>query len=84
MATQIRTNGERSEVVGANAGKLTLSQLQTAVGGFAEVVRLDAQRLLVVNEEGLLLALDLNKDATRLARRTIVGDVLLCDASEVE
>lgn len=84
MATQIKASGEHIEVVGANAGKLTLKQMQDAVGGYVELLRLDGSRRLLVNEDGLAMWLDINRDATRLAGRKIVGDVLLCDASELE
>jgi hypothetical protein len=89
MATVIKTNGEPYEVKPKEGRtKLTLEQLQAAVGGLIEVVRTHNMNLtgLVVfcNEEGLLLGLPPNVNASLFVGSPLVGDVIVCDANEVE
>lgn len=59
--------------------KPTLEQLQKAVGGYIEKVRLphQGQRYMYVNEEGLIHRLPLNPSASNLAQRPLVGDVVV-------
>jgi hypothetical protein len=66
-------------------GSFTLEELQAAVGGYIEVVRVPNSEnlILVVNEEGLLKKLPLNEQATLLAQQPIVGDVVLCTLKEM-
>jgi hypothetical protein len=59
----------------------SLEQLQAAVGGYIETVRIPvSDRVMVVNEEGRLrnLHLNLNPKASLMVRKTIVGDVVVC------
>ena len=79
-----------------------LSELQRMVGGFVEFIQLpDLEfihggknygkfQIMVVNEEGLLDQLPVNKLATRLVNPTglglvipIAGDVVLCNRREL-
>jgi len=55
---------------------MTLKEMQDFVGGLIEVVYLGDDQL-VVNEEGLLLGLPYNSEASELSGRRIVGDALL-------
>lgn len=73
MAKRINTDGTEIELKDAK-----LKTLQEAVGGFIEHIRLSDNRVLVVNEEGLLLRLPVNPKASVIADMTIVGDVVLC------
>lgn len=58
--------------------KPTLAQLQKAVGGYIEMVRIpDSAQYLYVNEEGRVHGLPPNLQATALALQNIVGDVVL-------
>lgn len=63
------------------AKKPTLEEMQSLVGGYIEPVRnvkYNGQAVtMVVNEEGLGGRLLFNPKASLIARRTIVGDVLL-------
>ena len=68
-----------------------LEQMQDIVGGYIEVVGLTDEVLMVVNEEGKLNNLPLNKEATKLFWRCfpespdyIVGNVLVCESSMIE
>ena len=54
-----------------------LEDYQRAVGGDIESVSLDNRHDLVVNEEGLIHRLPLNYLASAVARRPLVGDVVL-------
>jgi hypothetical protein len=53
--------------------------LQTAVGGYIEAaaVPADESLVLLVNEDGLMLNLPPNHQASALALRAIVGDAVL-------
>lgn len=48
--------------------KPTLEKLQEIVGGYIQVVDLENNKQMIVNEEGILLGLDINRKATLLAR----------------
>lgn len=84
MARWIKTNGETIEVEPKNGTDYSLEELQGFVGGYIEIVRIDDERLMVVNEEGKLNELPINSMATYLVRELIVGDVLVCYANEVK
>ena len=52
-----------------------LKELQTMVGGYIETVPcLDAAHLLIVDEEGLLSNLPLNRKATELVRPDVLHE----------
>lgn len=84
MAKWIKTNGETIDVKPKNGTDYSLEELQGFVGGYIEIVRIDDERLMVVNEEGKLNDLPINSIATYMARELIVGDVLVCKANEVK
>lgn len=85
-----------SEEVFPENGAFTLSELQTLVGGMIEVSTFPGGMMMVYNENGKLLKLPVNVDATiqyRLywadrsplaARDTIVGDAVLCWPGEIK
>jgi hypothetical protein len=89
----IKTNHEVIDTKPANGSTFKLRELQKIVGGYVEVVQLDGDHVLVVNEEGKLRNLPLNEAATVVywsfngaaadANDRIVGDVLLCNVSEL-
>lgn len=63
----------------------TLEELQEAVGGWIETVRVDATTLMVVDEEGLLKqGLSQNLKASRMTGRYIKGDVVIMPASYLD
>ena len=90
MAEIIKTNGEHVEVSPRNGNDFKLEELQAIVDGYIEVVWLPDDKIMVVNEEGKLMNLPLNDEATEIYRKEfgyndmIVGDVLICDANQVE
>lgn len=55
----------------------SLKKMQEIVGGYIEVVYLWEGDQMIVNEEGLLQKLDINREASRIAQKLIVGDVII-------
>lgn len=57
----------------------TLEEAQEIVGGYVQVVRSPAHRdwQVLVNEEGLLLNLPFNSEATELCQTGIVGPAIV-------
>ena len=84
MALLLLTNGPTSRVQPRNGTDFTLQELQEFVGGYVDIVRLPQDQVLVVNDEGLRLDLPFNFQASIAANNHIVGDALLCKASEVK
>jgi len=80
MATLIKSDGTRQE----NYADITLCGMQSAVGGYIELVYLADNKMLVVNEEGAIRSLSRNVEASQLASQTIVGDVLLMNQNEID
>lgn len=64
----------------------TLEELQKAVGGYIEFVPVPAMKdiVMVADEEGLLKRKTLNRHASDIAMRPIVGDVVLLFEQEME
>lgn len=79
MATKIAVDGTETELEDTK-----LETLQKAVGGWIERVPTVDGRVLYVNEEGLLKGLMLNRTASLIAGRDIVGDVVVLDHAEEE
>ena len=83
MAKLLKSNGE----IIHNYDAKNLADYQKAVGGYIEIVNVpkkdDVQKVLIVNEEGLLYGLRYNENASLLAKQDIVGDALLMKASDL-
>ena len=83
-------NGYEEDARPINGKTFTLKELQDAVGGIIEVIRLKDGRLMIVNEEGLLQGLPVNIEATNILRRDhsttqyIVGNAIVCDSDMFE
>ena len=82
MTEIIKTDGTRQPV--------QLEEMQAIVGGYIELVELDGSTTMVVNEEGKLIPLSLNLEASRIFRAHhpaskdfIVGDVLVCNNNQI-
>ena len=61
-----------------------LKQLQDAVGGYLEAVRLPAMGLLWLNEEGVLKGLPYNHFASVIAIQPIMGDVVVTGTEDAD
>jgi (2Fe-2S) ferredoxin len=79
MVRLLKTNGEIVE----NFTAETLKEKQDAVGGYIELVRCPDSSFLVVNEEGIYNALQLNEEASRIANMHILGDAIHLTDSDI-
>ena len=79
MAILITTDGE----VVDNYDASDLNKLQSAVGGYVEIVQTRLDMTFVVNEEGMLLGLKPNYLATSLSGMLMLGNVLLVKPNEL-
>ena len=68
----------------ANGKWFVVEELQTSVDGYFEFIELGDGRVMVVNEDGQRLCLDLNEKATELANSPIVGNVLVATHEQVD
>ena len=90
MAQIIKTNGEIIDVEQKNGKDFKLRELQKIVDGYIEIVWLPNGKIMVLNEDGKSRELETNIEATRIYYNVfgytdiIVGDVLICDANQVE
>ena len=88
----INANGAKTEVTPKSGNSFTIEELQEHVGGYIEIIRLTNKYLMVVNEEGKLLNLPFNSEATDIARRhkaiypndMIVGNALVAQESMID
>jgi len=78
MAVVLKSNGVKHRDVKI----ISLKQMQELVGGYVEFVYLN-DKVLIVNEEGLLYGLPRNNQATEIAGHPIVGDAILCGINEL-
>ena len=74
-----------------NGEKFTLEELQELVGGYIQLApHMDNEhpmfknKIIVVDEEGVIKNKPVNNMASALSKQRLVGDVLLCDQSEME
>lgn len=94
MATIYKTSGEVIEIKPKNGTDFSLSELQSIVGGYIEIIDLFNGKIMVVNEEGKLIGLEVNHKATEIYDEAfpmffvffdvIVGDALVCDKSQIK
>ncbi len=91
MAILIKPNGTKSWVRPANGKEFELEEIQALVGGYIEIISLNESEVMVVNEEGKLLGLPINRKASQKAWRSraialsdyVVGDVVICGVNQV-
>jgi hypothetical protein len=88
VAQLIKADGTTAEVRPADGESFTLVEMQEFVGGYIEIFAV-GEGEMVVNEEGKLLGLPFNREATRLAGPYlfahdpgVFGDVLVCTPYE--
>lgn len=94
MALLIKADGTTENVMPAEGGQFTLKELQNAVDGHIEIVYgpENSEYLFVVNEEGKLLDLPFNLQATLVACNAgyirkgdyIVGNMLICLTNQID
>lgn len=91
MATLYKTDGTREDVTPANGTDFKYDELKNFVEGYIEIVHLGKKKVMVVNEEGKLMNLPVNAEATKvmlemlpMSRDYIVGNALVCKTSEIK
>lgn len=88
MAVIYKSNGEVIETSPKNKKYFSLKELKEIVGGYIEIVNLGYD-YMVVNEEGKLIGLPFNLNATIVYQIStkigehIVGDVLVCPKNQI-
>lgn len=88
MAVIYKSNGEVIETSPKNKKYFSLKELKEIVGGYIEIVNL-GDDYMVVNEEGKLIGLPFNLNATIVYQIStkigehIVGDVLVCPKNQI-
>jgi len=79
MALILSTDGTQAEL-----SPLTIDSAMRVVGGVLEVIEVSNDKYLLVHEEGKLIGLPLNLQASAmLPDDCIVGPAVLCSASEL-
>lgn len=84
MAKLIRADGITEDVRPKNKKKFSLKELQEFVGGYIEKVPSTNGVTAFCNEDGHSLKLPINLLASMRFRQTLVGNVIVCDESEVD
>lgn len=95
MAKIIKADGAIIDVEPKNGKDFSLKELQSIVGGYIDIVYLKSGNILVVNDEGAINGMPLNKKATLLYNESlkeqgynepqyIFGNVLVCKSKEVK
>lgn len=97
MATLYKVDGIIKEVKPKNGKKFKYEELRKIVDGMVEIVGLPSGRAIVVNEEGKLIGLQYNTEASKVWNKeypiekypnnndqTIVGDALVVEEKEIE
>lgn len=83
-AYRLLINGGLIEMKPKSGTFFSLEELQMAVGGYIELIRIDGDRLMIVDEDGIARKKVLNPAATRLAQRPIRGDVMIIPRGMIE
>lgn len=89
MAKIYKTNGEIVDIEPKNGKDFQLKELNDIVGGYIELVTLPNDEFMVVNEEGKMMGLPVNDNATTIYHSKvgpwdyIVGDCLICKTSQI-
>jgi hypothetical protein len=90
QAVLIKADGTRELVEPKNGEDFSREELQGFVDGYIEIVFCRDKKIMVLNEEGKLMSLPFNPEATKIFqdnfgdRDIIVGDVLYCDITLVK
>ena len=92
MAILIQPDGAMVDVFPGDGHRFTLEELQAHVGGYIEAVKtlMETERngytieIIYVNEEGLLMGLEHNLQASMIVGKHIVGNALALFQGEQE
>jgi len=75
----IKSNGDHEAKKFINVP--TLQELQELIGGYIKIICLGGNRQMIVDEDGLLKGKLANQEASALAKRLIVGDIVILEGS---
>ena len=80
----IYANGTEKEISPKNGKDFQLEELQKIVEGYIEVLPIHDGEIMIMNEEGKINGLPINKKATEIVSDivcdVIVGNVLICNS----
>tara|TARA_R110000824_G_scaffold151054_1_gene321917 strand:+ start:222 stop:554 length:333 start_codon:yes stop_codon:yes gene_type:complete len=78
-AVLIMSDPERDwkDVIPADGKSFNLGEVQKLVGGYVERVSLPNNQIMLIDEDGMMKRLPLNREASHLAGHTIAGPVLV-------
>lgn len=79
MAMLLKYSGDDISILPKNGSDFTLEELQEFVGGYIEVINIDKDTIMVLNEEGMMLGLPYNRNASEMRGGPVVGNVVVCD-----
>jgi hypothetical protein len=79
MATLIKSNGIIIEDYDAS----TVDKIKEAVGGYAMYISVGNDNIVACNDEGLLMGLSPNAQASLIAGMQVLGDALLINKFEL-
>lgn len=89
MATLYKTDGTIEEITPAKGKKFKLEEAQKYVGGYVELLHLKKREMFICNEEGIILNLPYNANATKKLKEVfgpfaqqLYGDIILCKTNE--
>lgn len=82
-AELIKTDGTR-KAIAPKGSSFELQELYALIGCDLIQVVNAGERILIVDEEGMLTGRPINATASLLAQQPIVGDVVLCDSDMLE
>ena len=85
----IKSDGTSIDYAPKNGTDFTLEELQKAVGGFIEIIKISSTQIMVLNEEGKLRGLPVNYNASLIfamagIHEVAVGDVVVCGIEMVK
>jgi len=83
MARLIPARGVMLTIKPANGREFTLEEMQKYVGGYVEEIRGLKGEIILADEDGLAKRLCPNIEASEIAGRWIVGDVLIVEPTEI-
>lgn len=79
FGTFFPVNQPHYDVDPENGKAFTLAEVQRYVGGYVEMLKVSGGKILLFDEEGSLKGLQPNREASKIAKRPIVGPALLVD-----
>lgn len=90
-ALLIKESSESNYITPRNGNDFELDELQTAVGGLIDIIRITDGLIMVINDEGKFTCKE-NRAATTIARKCraifsddfIAGDVIICKSEMVK